>query len=281
MSRKVKPPVQSIQSNNTAETAATVRTLVDLQHELLGGVATGLVDRSLAAPAFLDLQRRLRAVCADFGAFQPPFPWANLEPWYWEARSLGRTDLIEHRLVEYRAGIDAALAVITGEPRWTLIPFEDDRSSFVTDLRDLDEPKIDALKAALDEILAVQGAALIGTKWVHKVVDGDGLYEFRIDNDERQIRARAGSGAADVAGGDGVEVDVLVRVFFIFDGPRVILLLSAYDKGEDDSRPRQRREIEEARRRARRFRSRRQVGRATGRATGRSPGSNRSLTDDE
>ena len=216
MSRKAKPPVESIMSNNTAETATTVRTLVDLQHELLARVATGLLDRSLATPAFLDLQRRLRTVCAIFGDFQPPFPWASLEPWYWEANSLGGNDLIENRLIEYRARIDAALAVLTGEPRWTLIPFEDGRASFATDLRDLDGPKIEALKVALDEILAVQGAALIGTKW-----------------------------------------------------------------GEDDSRPRQRREIEEARRRARRFRSRRQVGRATGRATGRSPGSNRSLTDDE
>ena len=259
MSRKAKPPVESIMSNNTAETATTVRTLVDLQHELLARVATGLLDRSLATPAFLDLQRRLRTVCAIFGDFQPPFPWASLEPWYWEANSLGGNDLIENRLIEYRARIDAALAVLTGEPRWTLIPFEDGRASFATDLRDLDGPKIEALKVALDEILAVQGAALIGTKWVHKVVDGDGLYEFRIDNEERQIRARTGSGAAGVTGGENVEVDVLVRVFFIFDGPRVILLLSAYDKGEDDSRPRQGREIEEARRRAKRFRSRRVV----------------------
>ncbi len=118
--------------------------------------------------------------------------------------------------------------------------------------------KFEALQAAIEEVLAVNGSALIGTKWMHKVVNGDGVYEFRIDNDEGQIHARTGISDPDVD--DDMEVDVLVRVFFIFDGQRVILLLSAYDKGEDDSARRQNREIEEAKRRATRHRMRARMG---------------------
>lgn len=180
--------------------------------------------------------------------------WGNLDPWYWEARGLGDPDAVDERLRELRARIDAGLAVLTGEPRWTLVPFEDQDASFTHDVQELDDPKFEALQAALEEVLAVNGSVLIGTKWMHKVVNGDGVYEFRIDNDEGQIQARTGTSDPDVD--DDMEVDVLVRVFFIFDGRRVILLLSAYDKDEDDSAKRQNREIEEAKRRATRHRMR-------------------------
>jgi hypothetical protein len=47
----------------------------------------------------------------------------------------------------------------------------------------------------------------------------------------------------------GPPTPVLLRVFVHFHGKRVVLLLSGYDKGDDPSDRRQRREISRARKR--------------------------------
>ncbi len=250
----------SVASQNSPDTEGDARQrleLVDAQHQVLLGYAADQVGQAAAHGMFGGLQAQVRAICARL-TFVPPFPWGNLDAWYWEARGLGNHDAADGRLRELRARIDAGLVVLTGDPHWTLVPFEDEDASFTRDVQELDDAKFEALQAAIEEVLAVNGSALIGTKWMHKVVNGDGVYEFRIDNDEGQIQARTGTSDPDVD--DDMEVDVLVRVFFIFDGQRVILLLSAYDKGEDDSARRQNREIEEAKRRATRHRMRARMG---------------------
>lgn len=255
MPRRTKPTAESPASSDTPGDAHRLAELIDLQHRLLLGFATGTIDMAAASGAFDEAQEEIRAICGRLGAIRPPFPWGNLEAWKWEAKGFDDAADIDARLGQYRSQVDAAIAVLTGEPRWTLYPFADDQAAFSRDLADLDAPKLDALQVALEEVLAIHGNALIGTKWIHKVVDGDGVYEFRVDNDEDQIRAR--TGATEPAGADDIEVDVLIRVFFVFDGRRAILLLSAYDKGEDDSNTRQTREIAEAKRRATRYRARR------------------------
>lgn len=253
MTKRRRASVASQKSPDTEGDARQLLELVDAQHRVLLDLAADQIDQAAAHSMFGELQAQVRAICARLN-FVPPFPWGNLDPWYWEARGLGDPDAADERLRELRARIDAGLAVLTGESRWTLVPFEDQDASFSRDVQELDDSKVEALQAALEEVLAVNGSALIGTKWMHKVVNGDGVYEFRIDNDEGQIQARTGTSDPDVD--DDTAVDVLVRVFFIFDGQRVILLLSAYDKGEDDSAKRQNREIEEAKRRATRHRLR-------------------------
>ena len=47
----------------------------------------------------------------------------------------------------------------------------------------------------------------------------------------------------------------LLRIFLTFHGRRVILLLHGYNKGSDDSRHRQQREIREAKRRLKQWRA--------------------------
>jgi len=229
--------------------------LVDEQHRLLLDLAMERLPRDVVDRQFAALAGEFREAAAKVGRFAPAFPFTNLEPWVWEAASLLDEAAIDERLGDYRAKFDAATSVLTNVKPWRLMFFGDDQASFAGDLRDLDRPKLDALEAALDEVLAVQGRALIGTKWLRSIADVSGLWEFRVDNDEGQIRAR--TGALDPDGEeDGIEVDVLVRAFLAFDGKQVILLLSAYDKGEDDSDTRQRREIREAAARLRRHRQR-------------------------
>jgi phage-related protein len=77
---------------------------------------------------------------------------------------------------------------------------------------------------ALREILQEQGMGVCGTAFGRQL--GGGLFEFRLR-----------------------ESDLLLRAFCHAYGDKVILLLAAYDKSEDPSAKRQKKEIELARRR--------------------------------
>jgi phage-related protein len=77
---------------------------------------------------------------------------------------------------------------------------------------------------ALREILQEQGVRVCGTPFGRQL--GGGLFEFRLR-----------------------EGDLLLRAFCYAYGDKVILLLGAYDKGQDPSAKRQNKEIELARRR--------------------------------
>jgi len=77
---------------------------------------------------------------------------------------------------------------------------------------------------ALREILQEQGMGVCGTAFGRQL--GGGLFEFRLR-----------------------ESDLLLRAFCHAYGEKVILLLAAYDKSEDPSAKRQKKEIELARRR--------------------------------
>lgn len=187
MPRRTKPTAESRASSDTPGDAYRLAELIDLQHQLLLGFATGTIDMAAASGAFGEAQEEIRAICGRLGAIRPPFPWGSLEAWKWEAKGFEDAADIDARLGQYRSQVDAVIAVLTGEPRWTLYPFADDQASFSRDLADLDAPKLDALQVALEEVLAIHGNALIGTKWMHKVVDGDGVYEFRVDDDEDQF----------------------------------------------------------------------------------------------
>jgi len=76
--------------------------------------------------------------------------------------------------------------------------------------------------SAITEVLEPNGLELVKSAWLKAL--GSGLHEFR-------IRRPA----------------VVLRVFCHFHGDRIVLLLSGYDKGGDDSSRRQDREIAKAR----------------------------------
>lgn len=77
---------------------------------------------------------------------------------------------------------------------------------------------------ALREILQEQGVRVCGTPFGRQL--GGGLFEFRLK-----------------------EGDLMLRAFCHAYGDKVVLLLAAYDKGQDPSAKRQNKEIELARRR--------------------------------
>jgi putative component of toxin-antitoxin plasmid stabilization module len=137
---------------------------------------------------------------------------------------------------------------------WTLEPFEADDGSipFERFVNDLSNFKVDAVTAAIDRILTVQGIGLVRTEWLKPL--GDGLHEFRVRHTAAEV-ARL-FGGLDVAPPAGPTEKVLLRVFVHFHGQKIILLLGGYDKGDDPKERRQQREIQSARRLLTQFRER-------------------------
>lgn len=113
------------------------------------------------------------------------------------------------------------------------------------------------LTAAIEKVLAALGVAVCATEWGKAL--GHGLYEFRIRKSLKTITEQFGP-ADDERLPPGSARPVLIRVFFTVYGDRVVLLLGVYDKGNDTSAKRQRREITRARQELEDFRrsSRRQ-----------------------
>ncbi len=105
-------------------------------------------------------------------------------------------------------------------------------------------PKRQALGYAMQVVLQRLGVAVCGTEFGKQL--GRGLFEFRLRRDLRD-RVRPG----------GEPGRLLFRVFCHAEGDRVIVLLAAYDKGEDPSPRRQNAEIALARARLRDWQRRR------------------------
>jgi hypothetical protein len=104
--------------------------------------------------------------------------------------------------------------------------------------------KRQALGYAMQIVLQRLGVAVCGTEWGKQL--GGGLFEFRLRSDLRDW-VRPGEEAG----------RFLFRVFCHAHGDRLILLLAAYDKGEDPSPRRQNAEIALARARLRDWQRRR------------------------
>ena len=104
--------------------------------------------------------------------------------------------------------------------------------------------KRQALGYAMQVVLQRLGVAVCGTEFGKQL--GGGLFEFRLRSD---LRDRVPIGAETGR--------ILFRVFCHAHGDRLILLLAAYDKGEDPSPRRQNTEIALARARLRDWQRRR------------------------
>ena len=133
-------------------------------------------------------------------------------------------------------------------PPYELEFYEDETGEFPV-LRwlkeDLSVQKRRALGAAMNEILQIEGPKVVGTNFGDSL--GEGLFEFRLDQDIKQILARKGkkSKKKDAASAG----KILLRVFFHPHGKKLILLLGGYDKGEQPSKPHQQKQIAIARKR--------------------------------
>jgi len=136
---------------------------------------------------------------------------------------------------------------------WEIEFYEDERG--VEPCKDwmekkLSDVQLDALVAALENVLAPRGLDACETEWAKAL--GGGLYEFRVRHSAAEIRHMFAGTAAE--GTDAGE-DVLLRVFFTAYGERIVLLLGGYDKGADAGKRRQEREIDVARKRLAAFKA--------------------------
>lgn len=142
--------------------------------------------------------------------------------------------------------------------------FEDDdgREPALEFMRSLPPFKKRAIGVALNEVLAYEGPNVASGNMGRSL--GDGLYEFRLDQNAEQILRRRGKTARrEVEKGK-----ILLRVFFHPHGDKLILLLSGYDKGEQPSKAHQQKEIGEARKLLKRWRQREEARRASERKPG-------------
>ena len=117
-----------------------------------------------------------------------------------------------------------------------------------------------ALGTAMNEILQDLGPEVVKTNFGKAL--GQGLFEFRLDQDVGQILARKGKKPKRRDLADGGRI--LLRVFCHAFGNRIVLLLGGYDKGERPSMPHQQSQIGVARVRLKEWKARQRAKPAQG-----------------
>ena len=117
---------------------------------------------------------------------------------------------------------------------------EDGNEPALKFMQSLDGAKRRAIGVAINEVLRYEGPDVAAGNFGRSL--GDGLYEFKLDQDAEQILRRKGRNPRPEA----EEAKILLRMFFHPYGRKILLLLGGYDKGEQSSKPRQQMEIEAA-----------------------------------
>jgi len=121
--------------------------------------------------------------------------------------------------------------------------YEDDQGNepALAFMRSLSGVKRRAIGVALTEVLEHLGPDVCNTDYGKNL--GQGLYEFRVDQDAEEILRKAGKDPRP----EPEEAKILIRIFFHPHGRKLILLLSGYDKAEQSSKTYQNQQIEAAR----------------------------------
>jgi hypothetical protein len=129
--------------------------------------------------------------------------------------------------------------------------YEDDDGNepALTFMRSLPPLKRRAMGVAINEVLRFDGPGVAEGNMGRNL--GQGLYEFRLDQNAEQILRRKGKAAKP----ESEKGKILLRLFFHPHGDRLILLLCGYDKGEQPSKQHQQAEIESARKLLKRWQS--------------------------
>ena len=99
-----------------------------------------------------------------------------------------------------------------------------------------------ALETAIEVVLTERGLDVVETEYGKPL--GGGFVRVPAPLTAAEVRAKAGR-VSDAAAAKSEKV--MLRVFFCTAGRKIILLLSGYDKGKDQSDRRQNREITNAR----------------------------------
>jgi hypothetical protein len=132
---------------------------------------------------------------------------------------------------------------VSESPPYTLEFYEDESGNepALAFMRSLSPAKKRAIGVALYEVLQFEGPAVADGNMGKNL--GQGLYEFRLDQNAEQILRRKGKSPKP----EGDEAKILLRVFFHPHGDKLLLLLSGYDKAERPSKEHQQGEIQKAR----------------------------------
>lgn len=120
--------------------------------------------------------------------------------------------------------------------RWTVEYGEG--SKFAAFFRNLNTYEQAVVRAAVEQVLESLGPEICAGRWGKPL--GGGMAEFRIDS---TLRALLGAERATELGFRGEHPRVLVRLFCVFHGQRIVLILHGYNKGRNPSTKRQAKEI--------------------------------------
>jgi putative component of toxin-antitoxin plasmid stabilization module len=153
------------------------------------------------------------------------------------------------------------------EPTYKIEFFEDDDGTepALAFMRALTPVKRRAIGVALYEVLQYEGPDVAEGNMGRNL--GDGLFEFRLDQNAEQILRRRGKDPKP----ETDEAKILLRVFFHPHGDKLLLLLCGYDKGERPSKTHQQAEIEEAMKLLKRWKEREKAKRGAGKKASTKP----------
>ena len=129
---------------------------------------------------------------------------------------------------------------------WQIEFYEDENGKRPVEkwMRSLEDDKFSAITKAHDSVLCLQGINLLQGSWLKAL--GGGIYEFRVRHSAEQIEGLYTQKKRGVAKQNS---NILLREFIAFRKGKIILLLGAYDKGEDPSKKTQQEQINLARKR--------------------------------
>lgn len=142
------------------------------------------------------------------------------------------------------------------EPEYQIEFYQEDdgREPALAFMQSLSRVKRAAIGVALNEVLEYLGPNVVGTDYGKNL--GEGLFEFRLDQDAEEILKKKGKSARPEP-----DAKILLRVFFHPHGKKLLLLLSGYDKAEHDKKSFQNARIEEARKLLTRWKERQKTPR--------------------
>ena len=132
--------------------------------------------------------------------------------------------------------------------RWTLVYADGEK--FKKTIASMTEPVQVLLKVALEELLLNHGIDLASESWLKSL--GQGLWELRVGPTTSAAMSRTGVRDLKVV----PHANMLLRIFCAFEGRQIVVILSLYDKGANNSKTEQRRQIDRARRLLRDFKNR-------------------------
>lgn len=171
--------------------------------------------------------------------FSGPFRCCDSSAFLGTLRTIsGCPHVVAHQ--QFRRLMGSTIDPMDAKNRWTVEYNEE--SNFSSFFRNLNTYEQAVVRAAIEQVLETLGPEICAGRWGRPL--GGCLVEFRID---ATLRALLDADRALELGFGGQHPRVLVRLFCVFHGQRIVLIHHGYNKGKSPGPKRQSKEIRVAR----------------------------------